>query len=158
FISQFKFHKPPYAYVSVALTRYYWVCVCICGAAFLFALSQPIAVCPTAERCQYYRTSSWAIALEVALTVIDIITDFLVMLIPVSLIFMANFSRLHSLINGVFKGLSIFSIIVAATRLAFILSRHSPRIDYVGLVFLLQVEGAVAISMASISSYRVIIL
>jgi hypothetical protein len=46
-LAQFKFHKPPYAYISPYLTRYYWASVCICVAGYLYALAQPIIVCPT---------------------------------------------------------------------------------------------------------------
>jgi hypothetical protein len=46
FLAQFKFHKAPYAYVSVHLTRYYWASVGACGIGFLFTLAQPIIVCP----------------------------------------------------------------------------------------------------------------
>jgi hypothetical protein len=38
FLAQFKFHKPPYAYVSVYLTRYYWASIGICSAALVFTL------------------------------------------------------------------------------------------------------------------------
>lgn len=45
FLAQFKFHKPPYAYVSIYLTRYYWVSIGICTAGLLFTLVQPIILC-----------------------------------------------------------------------------------------------------------------
>jgi len=47
FLVQFKFYKPPYAYVNVHLTRYYWATVCLCTTGFLFTLSQPIVLCPS---------------------------------------------------------------------------------------------------------------
>jgi hypothetical protein len=46
FLAQFKFYKPPYAYVNVHLTRHYWATVCLCSTGFLFTLSQPIVLCP----------------------------------------------------------------------------------------------------------------
>ena len=56
FLVQFKFHKPPYAYVSKRLTRYYWTSVGICTMALLFTLIQPIILCPNAGNAP--RTSS----------------------------------------------------------------------------------------------------
>lgn len=46
FLAQFKFHKPPYAYVSIYLTRYYWASIGICSSALVFTLIQPIILCP----------------------------------------------------------------------------------------------------------------
>ena len=71
---------------------------------------------------------------------------------------MANLTRSHAIINWSFKSLSIFATIVAATRLALQYNAHADRIQYVTLVFLLVVETAVAIIMASISSYRAVVL
>lgn len=45
FLAQFKFHKPPYAYISVHLTRYYWVAVGTSTVGFLFTVIQPIVLC-----------------------------------------------------------------------------------------------------------------
>lgn len=47
YFAQFKFYKPPYAYVDQALTIYYWIAVGISSAGFLFAIVQPIILCPT---------------------------------------------------------------------------------------------------------------
>lgn len=47
FLAQFKFYKPPFAYVSVLLTRLYWVIVAVCGLGFLFTLTVPIVLCPS---------------------------------------------------------------------------------------------------------------
>lgn len=48
FFAQFKFHRPPYAYVSPSLTRYYWAATSICGCAFVVTLVIPIVLCPNA--------------------------------------------------------------------------------------------------------------
>lgn len=46
FLAQLKFYKPPYAYVNVQLTRYYWATVGLCSMGFMFTVSQPIVLCP----------------------------------------------------------------------------------------------------------------
>lgn len=74
------------------------------------------------------------------------------------LIRMANFNRYKAIINGSFKSLSIVNIAIAATRLALQYDKGDHRIRYVTLTFWLLVEAAVAVIMASISSYRAIIL
>lgn len=71
---------------------------------------------------------------------------------------MANFTRSHTLINAWFKSLSICTIAMAAPRLALQYDGNSHRIRYVTLTFWLVIEAAVAIIMASISSYRVVLL
>jgi hypothetical protein len=91
FLAQFKFHKPPYAYVSPHLTRYYWVVISFCTIGCLYALVQPIVLCSGAgkhnahlNRCLitragecHYFTSSNTLRWEVSLTVVDIVTDVL---------------------------------------------------------------------------------
>lgn len=47
YLAQFKFYKPPYAYVVVALTRYYWAVISLCSVGFFFTIVQPIALCVT---------------------------------------------------------------------------------------------------------------
>jgi hypothetical protein len=71
---------------------------------------------------------------------------------------MANFNRLQTIINASFKGLSVFNIVVAATRLGLQYDRSTHRTDYVTVTFLLVVEASVALVMASISSYRIVLL
>jgi hypothetical protein len=71
---------------------------------------------------------------------------------------MANFTRSHTMINAWFKSLSVCTIAMAATRLALQYDGSSHHIRYVTLTFWLVVEAAVAIIMASISSYRVVLL
>jgi hypothetical protein len=71
---------------------------------------------------------------------------------------MANFNRLQTIINASFKGLSVFNIVVAATRLGLQYDRSAHRTDYATVTFLLVVEASVALVMASISSYRIVLL
>ncbi|KAF2749724.1 hypothetical protein M011DRAFT_475069 [Sporormia fimetaria CBS 119925] len=157
FLAQFKFHKPPYAYISVRLTRYYWFCVGFCTLAFGFALAQPIILCPSSARCQYFGFPK-NFPMEIALTTIDILTGCLVTSVPILLVHMANFKRLHTVINASFKGLHIFAVIVAVTRLALQYDKTTHGIRYTTIAFLLAVEATVALIMASVSSYRVLVL
>lgn len=90
FLAQFKFHKPPYAYVSKHLTRFYWVTIGICGSSFLFTLAVPILLCRSSSElaftlgppfdtdslghCEYLRPSN-TVTWEIALSIFDIVTD-----------------------------------------------------------------------------------
>jgi hypothetical protein len=85
-------------------------------------------------------------------------THDVVLSIPTLLIHMANLTRSYTMINCSFKSLSIFAVVVAATRLAVQYDTQTHRIQYTILVFLLVIETAVAIIMASVSSYRVVVL
>jgi hypothetical protein len=71
---------------------------------------------------------------------------------------MANMNYPYAMANGIFKSLSIFPIALAVARLALQYDTSTSRIQYVVVTFLLVVEIAVAIAMASISSYRFILL
>lgn len=51
YFAQFKFYKPPYAYVDAALTQYYWVAIGICIAGFVFTIVQPVIICPKPGMC-----------------------------------------------------------------------------------------------------------
>ncbi|KAF2655191.1 hypothetical protein K491DRAFT_434356 [Lophiostoma macrostomum CBS 122681] len=53
FLAQFKFHKPPYAYVSVHLTRYYWTVISLCTIGSLYAIIQPIVLCSGAGKTNH---------------------------------------------------------------------------------------------------------
>lgn len=71
---------------------------------------------------------------------------------------MANFTLTRAAINTSFKALSVFTIAIAACRLAFQYNADIHRVDYISLTFWLVVEAAIAIIMASISSYRIVLL
>ena len=112
------------------------------------------------DGCHDYRhcdRPTWSVCtvcrLECELTVLDV-----VLVIPTLLIHMANMTRSYTIINCSFKSLSIFTVVVAATRLALQYNAQTHRIQYVTLFLLLIVETAVAIIMASVSSYRVAVL
>jgi hypothetical protein len=80
------------------------------------------------------------------------------MAIPFSLIWMANFKLTHAAINAIFKSLSIFAIAIATTRLSVQYSSEKHSVDYTRVTFWLMVEATVAVIMASVSSYRIVVL
>jgi len=49
FLLQFKSHVPPYSLVSANLTKYYWVTISVCTAAFLCTLAVPPVLCPSSR-------------------------------------------------------------------------------------------------------------
>jgi hypothetical protein len=53
FLAQFKFYKPPYAYLSLHLTRHWWTAVGICVAAFVFTLATPIVLCSSSSKSKH---------------------------------------------------------------------------------------------------------
>ena len=80
------------------------------------------------------------------------------MSIPALLIQMANHIRSYTIANFVFKSLSIFNIVVAATRLAIQYDSSVGRIQYTSVTFMLIIEAAIAFILVSISSYRIVVL
>lgn len=57
FLLQFKFHKPPYSLISKSLTRYYWMTIAMCTAAFLCTLAVPPVFCPSSRMLNLSATS-----------------------------------------------------------------------------------------------------
>ena len=78
--------------------------------------------------------------------------------IPLTLIFMSTFSLAYAFINTSFKSLSIFAIAIATCRLGLQYNAEANRVDYVLLTFWLVIEAAVAVIVASVSSYRLVVL
>ncbi|KAH7135330.1 hypothetical protein B0J11DRAFT_502156 [Dendryphion nanum] len=157
FLAQFKFYKPPYAYVVIHLTRYYWTSIGICVAAFVFTIIQPIVICFRADNCRHFDLSN-TVSWEMAASSIDIVTDLFVISIPLLLIYMAIYSKMRTIINATFKSLSVLTIAIAATRMATQYNISEQRVDYVAMTFWLMVESATALIVASVSSYRVIMI
>lgn len=75
-----------------------------------------------------------------------------------SLINMANTIRSYTIVNFIFKSLSTFNIVIAAARLALQYDTTADRVRYVSVIFLLGIEATMALTMVSISSYRVVVL
>jgi hypothetical protein len=153
YISSFKFHKPLYASVSPSLTRYYWCSTAVCAAILPFTLVGQVLVCPGLEHCTYMGRTS-RVFLEMFLTGLDIITDILVISIPAILIQMTQMTRHQTAMHAGFKCLSVFMIAVGITRLVLQYNSHTRRIDHIWAAFLLFIEAAVALIMASITSWR----
>ncbi|PVI04084.1 hypothetical protein DM02DRAFT_651894 [Periconia macrospinosa] len=157
FLAQFKLYRPPYAYVNAYLTKSYWVMVAICAVSLVFTIIVPIVLCPNQEHCRYAEQSGNS-AWEVIVTVLDIITDLLVIILPIFLIRLAKTPLLHALIDGAFKTLSIFAIIIAVIRLALQYDTKSRHVNYITVIYLLVIEATIALIMASITSYRTVLL
>jgi hypothetical protein len=189
FLAQFRFHKPPFAYVSIHLTRLYWAIVVISGFGFAFTLTVPIILCPTSctLNCQSLSNSTET---DSAMSVpprsrhetlgnsrhshrsgdrhLEFVpphsqplldTDIsAVVAVSLLLIWLANFTTLHALVNAIFKSLSIFAVALAAVRLATLYTTGTDRIVYSRLIFWLVIEAAAAIILASISVYRIVVL
>lgn len=157
FLVQSKFYKPLYAYVSPNLTRYYWASVGMCGVGFFFTLIITIVLCPHPEYCRHTAlqdTLPW----EITLSTLDILTDLLVISIPVSLACLANFTLSNAIINTLFKSLSVFPIIITVCRTIFQINKEKRQINYLILALWLAIEAAVAVIMGSVSSYRTVVL
>ncbi|KAF2830318.1 hypothetical protein CC86DRAFT_284478 [Ophiobolus disseminans] len=157
FLAQLRFHKLPFAYVSVHLTRLYWVVVGICGTGLTFTLAVPIALCPTSSQCHYIHAHN-TIAWETALTVIDIILDVSIVAVSLSVIRMANLPILHAAVNAAFKSLSILAVAFAITRLVILYTAGPTDLNYILLSFWLMIEAAGTITLASISVFRIVVL
>lgn len=71
---------------------------------------------------------------------------------------MANFTLSRAVLNTAFKSVSVLTIAIAATRLAFLCKARSQSSQYIVVAFWLIVEASVALAAAAVSSYRVVLL
>jgi len=69
YLANFKFHKPPYKYVSGHLTRYYWFVGSFCGIGFVFTLiAQAVVVlCANSDGGKFLSISSTNLSFNVLL-------------------------------------------------------------------------------------------
>ncbi|KAF2200384.1 hypothetical protein GQ43DRAFT_76812 [Delitschia confertaspora ATCC 74209] len=154
FIASFKFHKPPYAYVSAHLTRYYWFIVGGCVTTFILTLVGQAVVCPgAAENCPFLDSFGQTV-LGMLITGLDIMTDIFVVSIPALVIQMAHMTKSQTAIYATFRCLSVFMIAIGISRLVIQYDAQNHRINYIWSAFWLFMEAAIALIMASISSWR----
>ncbi|KAL8711212.1 MAG: hypothetical protein Q9220_004357 [cf. Caloplaca sp. 1 TL-2023] len=88
-----------------------------------------------------------------AVTILDILSDVLIITIPVALLWRVQIDMRRKLVLGTMLCLSIFTIITAIVRVSGGKSANG-QIDSSWVIFWLHIETAVAVMVASISAYR----
>ncbi|KAI0171236.1 hypothetical protein BJ166DRAFT_217121 [Pestalotiopsis sp. NC0098] len=151
------FMRPLVWNISRTVNWYYWFIVIFCVISWAFVIVDPFIICPYfgLDAVQCFASTvdeKKTLGLTVFVTVIDIVSDIMVVSIPIIILRGSFLSRSTKFGLAVFLCLSIFMAVCAVIRIA--------GFHYKGLeddtweFFWQQVEGAVAVMMASITAFR----
>ncbi|XDG05101.1 hypothetical protein ABKA04_004716 [Annulohypoxylon sp. FPYF3050] len=151
------FMRPLVWHISRTVNRYYWFIVVFSVISWAFVVADPFIICPYfgAEATSCFSStvdSKKSLGLTAFVTVLDIISDIMVVSIPIIVLRGSFLSRSTKFGLAVFLCLSIFMAICAIVRIAGYHYRGLE--DDIWEFFWQQTEGAVAVMMASITAFR----
>ncbi|KAI1646875.1 uncharacterized protein F4817DRAFT_316277 [Daldinia loculata] len=151
------FMRPLVWHISRRVNWYYWFIAGFCILSWAFVVSEPFIVCPYfgLEGIKCFSSTideKKTLGLVALVTVLDILSDIMVVSIPIIILRGSFLSRSTKFGLAIFLCLSIFMVICAIVRLA--------GFHYKGLeddtweFFWQHIEGAVSVIMASITAFR----
>ncbi|KAI1123653.1 hypothetical protein F5Y10DRAFT_285829 [Nemania abortiva] len=151
------FMRPLVWHISRGVNWYYWFIVAFCIISWSFVMTEPIIICPYfgagAVKCFFSTGSNTRIfPLTVLVNVLDILSDIMVVSIPIIVLRNSLLSRSTKFGVAVFLCLSIFMVIFAIIRVSgYYYKGHG---NYVWEFFWQQAECATAVTAASITAFR----
>ncbi|OTB17734.1 hypothetical protein K445DRAFT_309898 [Daldinia sp. EC12] len=151
------FMRPLVWHISRRVNWYYWFIVIFCLISWAFVVSEPFIVCPYfgLEGMKCFSSTvdeKKTLGLTALITVLDILSDIMVVSIPIIVLRGSFLSRSTKLGLAIFLCLSIFMAICAIIRIA---GFHYKGVeDDIWEFFWQQAEGAVSVMMASITAFR----
>ncbi|KAJ8131069.1 hypothetical protein O1611_g2555 [Lasiodiplodia mahajangana] len=151
------FMRPLVWHISRGVNWYYWFIVGFCIISWAFAMAEPNIICPyfgaDAVKCIVsLGTNIVAFQLTVIVNVLDILSDIMVVSIPIIVLRNSLLSRSTKFGVATFLCLSIFMAIIAIIRLSGYYYKGYG--NSVWEFFWQQVECAVAVTTASITAFR----
>ncbi|KAI1111583.1 hypothetical protein F5Y14DRAFT_464380 [Nemania sp. NC0429] len=153
------FIRPLVWHISRGVNWYFWFLVVFCVVSWALVVVEPFILCPYgtdfSKSSQCFDTpqdNTRTYVLTTLVNVLDILSDIMVASIPIIVLRNSLLSRSTKFCVGVFLCLSIFMAFVAIVRLSGLYYRGHQ--DAVWEFFWLQTEGAVAVMMASLTSFR----
>ncbi|KAI0882866.1 uncharacterized protein GGS22DRAFT_190845 [Annulohypoxylon maeteangense] len=151
------FMRPLVWHISRRVNWYYWFIVGFCLISWAFVVADPFIICPylgaDATKC-FSSTVDERVSLGLTafVTVLDILSDIMVVTIPIIVLRGSFLSRSTKFGLAVFLCLSVFMAICAVVRIAGF--HYKGLEDDIWEFFWQQTEGAVAVMMASITAFR----
>ncbi|KAI1087417.1 hypothetical protein F5B19DRAFT_486729 [Rostrohypoxylon terebratum] len=149
--------RPFVWYISRAMNWYYWFIVVFCTISWAFVVAGLFITCPhfdgpDAVSCVRSTGTQKPLPLGISRTVLDVLTDIMIISIPVIILRGAHLSLSTKFGLGVFSCLSIFMAMCSIIRVSnwFYKGQGDDVKDY----FWLEAEGAVAVIMASVNTFR----
>ncbi|KAI1146816.1 hypothetical protein F4825DRAFT_472133 [Nemania diffusa] len=151
------FMRPLVWHISQGVNWYYWFIVGFCIISWAFAMAEPSIICPyfgaNAVKCIFsIRNNIAAFQLTVLVNVLDILSDIMVVSIPIIVLRNSLLSRSTKFGVAIFLCLSIFIAIIAIIRVSGYYYKGYG--NTIWEFFWQQVECAVAVTTASITAFR----
>ncbi|KUI70700.1 hypothetical protein VM1G_05906 [Cytospora mali] len=149
--------RPLVWHISRPLNWYYWSIVAFCIISWAFVVADPFIICPyfgmDAIQCFISTVDERkTLGLTVFVTVLDVLSDIMVVSIPIIVLRHSLLSRSTKFGLTIFLCLSIFMAVCAIVRMA---GFHYKGVEDDTWEFFWQhTEGAVAVMMASITAFR----
>ncbi|KAI1165532.1 hypothetical protein F5B18DRAFT_609990 [Nemania serpens] len=155
------FMRPLVWHISRGVNWYYWFIVGFCIISWAFVVAEPFIICPYfgVEAAQCFNSTvnnAKTVGLTALITVLDILSDLMVVSIPIIVLRNSLLSRSTKFGVAIFLCLSIFMAIVAIVRISGFYYKGLE--DDIWEFFWQQTEGAVAVMMASITAFRTLFI
>ncbi|KAF2677066.1 hypothetical protein K458DRAFT_492097 [Lentithecium fluviatile CBS 122367] len=145
------------------LTAYFWCTVAATAISFVVIILESFILCPKfgadAAQCFMKDNYTFSISSGVVVQVLDIVTDLMIISIPIALLRMCRLQLQHKLRIAVVLCLSGTCIILSLVRLAAGLQRNvfgKMQFGVTWISFMLHCEAAVAVMAGSVPALRAV--
>jgi hypothetical protein len=142
------------------LRIFYRVTIVCTFIAWGFIICQPFIICPyfgwRSVKCYQQPNTRLYNALIITGTVLDIITDLMIVIIPILVLRRSPLKSRQKVAVGTFLSLSTVMIIVSITRSTKIHGPPNVPINVTWAIFWTHIEASVAIIMVSLTAFRTI--
>ncbi|MCJ1464989.1 hypothetical protein MMC07_003604 [Pseudocyphellaria aurata] len=140
------------------MSVYWWVAVTVTTVAWVFCVLEPFIFCPyfdeRLDSCKSDKSdASKEIGFAVMVTILDIMTDVLIIVIPVQLLWNVRIKRRQKIILGATLCLSIVMVLTAIVRISAILIGKD-QVDMVWANFWQIIENCLAVMVVCLSAFR----
>lgn len=144
--------------ISPRLKPYFWSVVVFTTLSWAFVVSEGFILCPwfgvDAVKCMPNTNRVLNISLTSLVTVLDVVTDVLIVTVPMIIIHRAKMSTLQKVALGTFLSLSLMMVIMAVVRIVGSVRGSDAALDVAWEMFWQQLEGCVAVMMGSLTAFR----
>ncbi|KAI0503055.1 hypothetical protein F5B22DRAFT_652456 [Xylaria bambusicola] len=155
------FMRPLVWHISRGVNWYYWFTVTFSLVSWAFVVAEPFIICPyfglDAMQCFNSTVNKQkTVALTALVTVLDILSDIMVVSLPIIVLKNSLLSRSTKFGLAIFLCLSIFMAILAIVRISGFY--YNGLEDDIWEFFWQQTEGAVAVMTASLTAFRTLFI
>ncbi|OJD40671.1 integral membrane [Diplodia corticola] len=144
--------------ISPRLKTYFWFVVTFTGLSWAFLVSEGFILCPyfgmEGVKCMPNTPRVLNISLTSTVTILDVVTDILVVTFPIIIIHRAHMSRRQKIGLGTFLSLSLVMVIIAMVRIVGSVRGDGANLDVAWEFFWQQLEACVAVMMGSVTAFR----